>query len=61
MIQVRPIFQLDERKQEVPLSTGTGSCKGGVNMSLPGTTVESLTMEASKRTTEIRRKEDEPR
>lgn len=47
--QVRPKFPLEGRQQEAPLSIETGSCKGGVSLQPPGTTVEILIMEPSKR------------
>lgn len=60
MIHVRPMGQLDERKQGAALSNVRDSWKGGMGMNPLGATVESLIMTASKRTTEMRR-EDEAR
>lgn len=47
--QIRPKFPLEGRQQEAPLSIEAGSCKGGVSLHPPGTTVEILIMEAAKR------------
>lgn len=47
--QIRPKFPLEGRQQEAPLSMETGSCKDGVSLHPPGTTVEILIMETAKR------------
>lgn len=60
MIQVRPICQLDERKQGAPLCIAMDNWKGRMSMNPLGATVKSLIMEAFKRATEMRR-EDEAR
>lgn len=40
-----------EREQDAPLTTRTGTCKGGVSMNPQGDIVESLIMDTSEKTT----------
>lgn len=58
MIQVRPMCPVAERKQGAPLSIATDIWKGGMSRNPLGATVESLVMEAFKRTTEMRREDE---
>lgn len=57
MTQIRSKFPLEGRQQEAPLFIETDSCKAGVSLHPPETTVKILIMEAAKRK-QVRREEE---